>query len=332
MINIKPKLGPVLMGIIVIVILGGIGFYWRYSQKYPSTSNAYIQANVVYVSPQISGLVTKVSIKNFQQVTKGQSLFTIDQAPYLYALHKAKAELTLAKQSVSADEANVLAAEDGVKQKEAEFAEIKQNSQRIFALKQLKQASPAAGDKAKRDLLVAKASLHAAKNNLLKLQKALGITDATNASIESAKAAYNKAQFDFNNTHIIAAAEGQILNLTLRAGSYVQAGRQLFSLVESANWWITANFKETQLTRIKPGQAVSITIDMYPNKVFHGKVIQISRGSGSVFSILPPENATGNWVKVTQRFPVKISIDDQSTQYPLRMGASCDVTINTISS
>jgi membrane fusion protein (multidrug efflux system) len=152
--------------------------------------------------------------------------------------------------------------------------------------------------------------------------------DAT-AALEVAKAAAARAKLNLEFTHVIAPADGTLVNFTLRVGSAVAPNFILFSLVEDNQWWIDANYKETQLTRIHPGQTASIRVDLYSDHVFRGHVEQISRGSGSAFSLLPPENATGNWVKVTQRFPVKIVFDTLDSHYPMRVGASATVTIDT---
>ena len=122
---------------------------------------------------------------------------------------------------------------------------------------------------------------------------------------------------------------GQLAQFTLQAGQTVTAYQSLFSLVDTHQWWVMANMKETNLERIRTGQKAVIYVDIYPSHPFHGVVTSISPGSGSSFSLLPPENATGNWVKVTQRFPVRINIIDATDQFPLRIGASCSITIDT---
>lgn len=140
-----------------------------------------------------------------------------------------------------------------------------------------------------------------------------------------------QAQLNLKYTHITAPTSGFIANLTLRQGDTVTAYQQLFALIDNQSWWVQANFKETQLTRIRPGQSATIKVDMYPRRTFSGRVMSISSAAGASFSLLPPENASGNWVKVTQRFPVKVLITAHDPRYPLRLGASSTVTINTTS-
>ena len=154
--------------------------------------------------------------------------------------------------------------------------------------------------------------------------------DQINEQIQEAKAALGTATYNLNHTQIIAPADGVVANFTVRVGDSVSTGISLFAIVEQNHFWVNANFKETQLERIKPGQTVNIKVDMYPGHIFKGIVQSKSPGSGTIFSLLPPENATGNWVKVTQRVPVRISIMDPNPQFPLLAGTSAVATVNTV--
>jgi membrane fusion protein (multidrug efflux system) len=148
--------------------------------------------------------------------------------------------------------------------------------------------------------------------------------------LRAASAQLDKTTHDRARTHVTAPANGWVSNATLRPGTVVQAGTPAFAVIEDGQWWVDANFKETDLARIKPGQKATIRLDMYPGTTLDGVVESISAGSGATFSVLPPENATGNWVKVTQRFPVRIKITSSpAPDKPLRMGASATVTIDT---
>src|SRR5690606_37897228 len=143
-----------------------------------------------------------------------------------------------------------------------------------------------------------------------------------NERLKEAKLFLEKAQLDLTHTHLEAPCNGRIANLSLRPGELVQPGRPLFSIVCSDEYWVYANFKETEMVRIRPGQTAEIRVDMYPGEVFHGVVQNIGPGSGTAFSMLPPQNATGNWVKVTQRVPVRIRITDPRENVPLRVETS----------
>lgn len=155
------------------------------------------------------------------------------------------------------------------------------------------------------------------------------LADNATSALQIAKSNLDKAKLDLEYSVVKAPEDGYIVKLDLRPGATVSAYQPLFSLIGTREWWVDANFKETDLERIKTGQKATIKVDLYPNHIFHGLVDNISRGSGASFSLLPAENATGNWVKVTARFPVRVSITDTNPQFPLRVGASASVTINT---
>lgn len=156
--------------------------------------------------------------------------------------------------------------------------------------------------------------------------------DVAEANLKLAEAKWAEAKLNLGYTQIYAANDGLINNLTLRPGTTVQARVPLFVLIDDSQYWVDANFKETELEDIRPNQSATIVLDMYPNHLFHGIVNSVSGSSGTAFSLLPPQNATGNWVKVTQRIPVKILITDPNPQYSLRIGATAAVTIQTTQS
>jgi membrane fusion protein (multidrug efflux system) len=160
--------------------------------------------------------------------------------------------------------------------------------------------------------------------------KPLTVTTPT-VKLRAASAGLEKASHEFVKTHVTAPSDGVVSNVTLRPGATIQAGAPQFAIIEGNRWWVDANFKETDLARIKVGQKATIRLDMYPGRTFNGVVESISPGSGATFSVLPPENASGNWVKVTQRFPVRIGFTNppDESDRPLRAGASADVTIDT---
>lgn len=201
-------------------------------------------------------------------------------------------------------------------------------------------------DKAKAQVGIAVATLENAQAStkrtlMLAQDKTLSLQDRDNAvknlqvamaSLQLSKASLVQAELDLRNSKIFAATNGYISNMTLRAGNVVSAFQPLFVIISNEQYWVDANFKETELANIKPGQAADIIVDMYPSHVFKGVVENISGGSGTAFSLLPPQNATGNWIKITQRVPVKIRILNLDSQYPLRIGTTATVTVDTYSS
>ena len=269
-------------GILFLVFLAyGYSLYTTY---FPSTDDAYVQADVVNIAAQVTGPVDHIYVADHQLVKKNQLLFSIDPTPFEVALRQAQSS---------------------VEQIQAQVDTQSKDTARILPLVTNGQLSKAAGDDAQ------------------------GQLDQFRASLKVAEAQLATAQINLLYTQIYAPNDGYVTNFVLRKGQVIQATSPQFALVENKNWWINANFKETDLGRIKTGQSAKITIDIYPDITFKGTVQGVSRGSGAVFSLLPPENATGNWVKVTQRFAVRVNFVNPDPKYPLRMGASGTVTIST---
>lgn len=303
--------------------------YWQHQQRYPNTDDAYVQAHVINIAAQISGKVQKVFVRNQQAVTQNQLLFTIDPKPFEIAYQKAQANLQNTLQQIQAAENAAQAAQATLAQREAQLIDAQKKYDRIMPLVKKGYYSKSGADDLIRELTVAKQAVIAAKNELAEAQAKHGKIGDENAQVKAAKSEIAQALLNLQYTKIYAPQNGQLAQLTLQPGQTVTAYEALFSLVDTSQWWVMANMKETNLERIHTGQKAIIYVDMYPSHPFHGVVTSISPGSGSSFSLLPPENATGNWVKVTQRFPVRINIVDATDQFPLRIGASCSITIDT---
>jgi len=255
--------GPAIAGIVSVLALIAAGYaYWHYSTIYPSTDNAYVQANIVQISPLTSGLVTEVDAKEFATVKAGDVLARLDPAPFDAALKAAEAKLTLAQQ----------------------------------------QATGAAAQ-----------------------------SPAAKANIDQAQAGVDQARLERDHATIKAPIDGVIGKVRIRPGSVAKAGMALFPLIDTSKWWVDANFKETDLSRIEPGQKATVVLDLFPSHTLTGEVEAISPASGAAFSLLPAENSTGSWVKTTQRFPVRISLTLQPNDPQLRIGASASVTVDTTS-
>lgn len=319
--------GIFVMITLALVIAGYL--YWRHQQLHPSTDDAYIQAHVINVAPQVTGSVQTIFVRNQEIVSNNQLLFTIDPKPFEIALQKANADLQNTLQQIQAEKSDVNAANAVLLQRKAELLNTQKNYDRMMALVQKGFYAKSAGDDVTRQLTVAKQAVVAAENQLSKARATLGKTDESNAQLQAAKASLAQTQLNLQYTKVYAPQSGQLAQFTLQPGQTVTAYESLFSLVENNTWWAVANMKETDLERIHVGQRARINIDMYPNHAFLGVVKSIGAGSGASFSLLPAENATGNWVKVTQRFPVRIEMINPDKQFPLRVGASCSVTIDT---
>ena len=312
---------------VAAVLITGSALYYHHRTLYPSTDDAYVHAHIVYISPEVSGQIAKLYVESYQHVEKGQELFAINPKPFLIALASAKANLKQTALQLKAAQSTVAAAKSKLAASQARLYSIKKNTQRTLSLVKQHYSSASAGDNAISSLGVAKADVAAAQSYLHEAERNLAVIK--NAKIEAAKAKVASAQLNLSYTTIRAPSAGYIADFNLRIGADVSAYQPLFTIVENQQWWIKANFKETELTRLRVGQTATITLDMYPNHIFHGVIEHISHASGTTFSIMPPENATGNWVKVTQRFPVRIKITGVNTHYPLRVGASANITVNT---
>jgi membrane fusion protein, multidrug efflux system len=313
----------------LLLTAGGTYAYWRHGRLYPSTDDAYVEANVVQVAAQVTGRITGVHMQDQAHVRAEQPLFDIDRRPFEYAVAQARARLQLARQAMGSGVAAVRAAEAEVENQKVQLDKSRKNAVRVadlraqgFVSAQAYDDAVAANDAARAQLQVAEARLNQARLNL-------GREGEQNDRIREAEAALQQAELDLTHTHITAACEGQIAQLSLQPGNTVRAGMPLFALVCTDKFWVDANFKETQLERIRPGQPVDIEIDMYGSHRFEGRVENISRASGAAFSLLPPQNATGNWVKVTQRVPVRIAVTASDPDFPLRVGTSATVTVDT---
>ena len=318
-----------LIAVFLCLVLGTIGvFYYRYQAYHPSTNDAYIQAHIIHIAPQIDGRVKRVLIKNHQTIKAGQLLLEIDPRPFSIALNKAKANLANTQQDIESKNSDIKTAEANVAQAQAVLMNTQKNTQRILSLVKQKLAAPAQGDQATSDLSVSQAALAQAKSELASAKQQLGDPGAQNAAIQAVRADVETAKLNLQYTKITAPCDGYIANFSTRPGDQLTAYNSIFAVVDAHHWWVDANFKETQLAHIQVGQTATITTDLYPDHPYRGTVDSISIGSGNSFSLVPPENASGNWVKVTQRFPVKVIIDSTSISFPLRLGASATVTID----
>lgn len=271
------------VAVLSLLLISGV-IYWLHARRYIDTDDAYVNANIVQVAPQVSGQVIMLNVQNNQFVKAGTLLFALDPAPFQAAIDKAKAQLQI-------DDATLKNAQT--------------NTGRTVALAKKASLSLKERDDAVKDLQVAEAALRLDKASLA------------------------QAELDLRNSRVCAAVDGYVANMTLRVGSVVSAFQPLFAIISTEQYWVDANFKETELQNIKSGQRAEIIVDMYPAYRFTGVVANISGGSGAAFSLLPPQNATGNWIKITQRVPVKILITNPNAQYPLRVGTTATVTVDT---
>ena len=316
----------VIIALVTLAVLAGGAWYWRFHQLYAETEDAYVGAHVVQISSQVSGPAIAVPVVNNLFVRKGALLFEIDPAPFRIAVERARAQLALAQQNTGGASAEVQAARAQVAQMQAQLQNAISNTRRTEALEADKFLSRQAGEDALTQRRTAAAALRAAQAKLAQAESNLGASNTS--QIRLAQANLAQAELNLSYTRVYAPADGYVTNLTLRPGTMVNAGQPQFAFVENGDYWVDANFKETDFEHIRPGQHAKVVVDMYPNHPFKGVVESLSSGSGAAFSLLPPQNATGNWVKVTQRVPVRVHILNPDLRYPLRIGTSATVTVD----
>lgn len=315
--------------LVVSAAAGGIYAYNLYSERHPSTDDAYVIASVVHVAPQVSGQVREVYVTDHQQVTRAAPLYRIDETPFSFAVEAAQARLDQAYQGVAADQAAVVSAEAEVSRQQVLQANAEVRAQRNHNLQADNYVARQSVDDAEADYRAAQAGLAVARARLNEAHEKLGTAGDANQHVREAKAALEQARWELAQTRVTAACNGYISQKHLNPGDAVLKGEPNFVLVCSDAYWVEANFKETELAHIHPGQSVEIKLDMYPDHPFHGEVESIGAASGVAFSLLPPQNASGNWVKVTQRVPVKIRVEGLEPSHPLRVGTSTTVRIDT---
>ena len=333
---VRPKrqlVRTALFALLPIALLVG-GYLYVTGGQIISTDNAYIQADHVGVSTDVSGLVASVDVKNNQHVVKGQILFTLKPEPFEIALASAKAQRDNVRNQILNLKANYNQALAEIDQAQIDLAYYQASFQRQQTLVSVSAVSRTNYDDAKHALDSTRQKIAVAKATAQMVLAQLGGHIETPVEQQStflqAQATVDEAQRNLNNSVVRASFEGVVTNVdSLQVGSYLQPPQSGISLVSADHLWVTASPKETELTHMKPGQPVDISVDSYPGIRWHGTVESISPASGSSFSLLPAQNTTGNWVKVVQRIPVRISIDDAAEKPALRTGMSVEAQIDT---
>jgi membrane fusion protein (multidrug efflux system) len=326
------RLGLLLLGPLVALAIAGE--MYLSGGRYVETDNAYARAPIMNVAPDVPGTVAEVAVHENQHVEKGALLFTLDQAPFRIALAGAQAQLGMVRNDLTALQATYRQNLSAIDQAKSSLDYAQATYDRQLNLQKHGVAAQASLDQARRDLDMAQEALRGAQRAADATLSQLG-GNATgplddHPRMHEAKAAIDKAQRDLDHATIVAPWPGTVANVeNLRTGAYVTAGQPAMSLVASDNLWIEANPKETDLTHLKVGDAATVSVDAYPDFRWKAKVTSLSPATGAEFSVLPPQNASGNWVKVVQRVPVKLAIEPQPGAPQLTSGMSVDVSIDT---
>ncbi|TIS98812.1 HlyD family secretion protein [Mesorhizobium sp.] len=323
-----------LMFALPVALIAGGSYVWVTGGRYQETENANLQQAKVSIAADTAGRIVQVDIFDNQSVKQGDVLFVIDPEPNRIALAQADAAVAGARLNVEQLRAaySQALAQEKSDASQVDYAQSQYDRAADLARKGINAKSSL--DEARNDLDKAKQQLAVAEQGILSAKAGLGgnpdIETDKHPTVMAALAARDKAAYDLAQTTVRAPADGIVSQAaSFKVGQYVGSGTPLFSLVETGDTWIDANFKETQLTHMKPGQKAEIVVDTYPGKTFEATVKAIGAGTGAEFSLLPAQNATGNWVKVTQRIPVRLQLTDADAKMALRTGMSATVTVDT---
>jgi len=328
----------------VVVLAAGVsgGWYWWNVLRFlQSTDDAYVQSDVSLISPKVEGYIKKVKVADNQEVAEGAVLFVIDDRDFKAKLAQAEAAVAIEEASVASYESRLKLQQAMIDQAaatvasaEADLLRAQQDYKRYSALMSTDFASRQRFEQAQADARKGEAAVAKSRAALAAEQNQLAVLHSQQreeqAKLQQARANLQLAQNDLDNTVIRAPIAGVAGNRAGQVGQYVKAGTQLLSLVPLSRVYVTANFKETQLTHMRPGQLATVSVDAYPDLTIDGHIESFAPASGAQFSLLPPDNATGNFTKIVQRVPVRVALPANGPLTGrLRPGLSVTVTVDT---
>jgi membrane fusion protein, multidrug efflux system len=323
----------------LVVLLGG-AYWFLTTGRYVSTDDAYVDAARIAISNDVSGRVVEVDVRDNELVKAGQVLFKLDQRPFIIAVEEAKAQLAAVRLQVESMKATYQQKKADAAANEATLVYQQRDLERQQRLLTSGAASQAQYDQSNHAYKIAREQLVSKEQDVASTLASLGgdpdIPVAQHPMVQHAQSALDRAELNLSYTVVRAPEDGIVTKVDqLQPGDWVQGvdtgapPTSLFYLVSTKRVWVTADFKETELTHMRPGQPATIEIDTYPDHVFPARVQSLSPGTGLTFSLLPAENATGNWVKVVQRLPVRLAIENFNPNAPLHAGLSAVVEVDT---
>ncbi|MCB1742171.1 MAG: HlyD family secretion protein [Gammaproteobacteria bacterium] len=323
----------VLMLLVPAVALMAGGYYYMHGGRYITTENAYVKSNIVAISADVSGRVVWVGVDDNQPVKAGQALFHLDPDPFQVKVAQYTAEMDNERTEIESLRADFQEAITLAEEERERVRFLQRQFERQKLLKARGMAREEQYDEAEHELRLAMQKVRTTEQHANRVLARLG-GDATvppeaHPRYQRAMAVRDEAVMELDDTVVRAPAAGIISNMKLQVGEYVEEGEAIFSLIENEEVWVEANLKETQLTHVTEGQVATLVVDAYPDQKWQARVDKIAPATGAEFSLLPPQNATGNWVKVVQRVPVQLAIEPHSEAPPLRAGMTVTVSIDT---
>ncbi len=307
--------------------------WWAMSGRYVSTENAYVKASIVAISADLDGRVVDVDVEDDQWVDRGDELFKLDAKDLEIDQDRAAARMVSAKYQIEGWRAELREAQAEIEEAEERVTYYFQQAERQRALERQGIAAAVRLEEAELELTAAGKRVAALQEKLRSTLAKLGgdpdIAPELHPAYREAVTERERAALQLKKTVVKAPISGVISRMRLERGEWVEEGQPVFTIVDPESSWIEANLKETQLTHVAVGQSVSIGIDSYPDHEWTGKVASISAATGAEFALIPPQNASGNWVKVVQRLPVRIEVDQGDDLPPLRAGMTATIEIDT---
>ena len=331
----NPRRRLALIALTAVFILAGAtaaGWWWLDGRWHTSTDDAYVEGNLVQLTPQIAGIVIRINADDTALVREGDPVVVLDDADTRAALDEAKAGLAQAVRRVRQLYASTDALRATVELRRAEWRRAQEDLQRRTGLPDARALAEEDLKHAQAQVETAAAALRAAEQQFAASEATVSRTTvATHPDVKQAAAKLRESYLDAHRTSVLAPVTGYVAKRSVQLGEQVAPGAPLLAIVPLADVWVDANFKETQLEYVRIGQPATLTSDLYGGAVtYHGTVIGLGPGTGSAFALLPPQNATGNWIKIVQRLPVRIRLDPQElAAHPLRVGLSMNASIDT---